>query len=190
MASILMVGMGPLLDTGVRNFGAPCLRTWQFAKPLIDAGHIVRLVTLPIHNPDDPDREKHALVSKSIEDFKYQALTSDEPDFALPVLTQVARSFAPDAIVAVNPRAAWFAAQIPMAKPLWVDLNGYELADRQGQAARVGDDQFITEAWQHESLVLRRADKISTVSRPHLYAILGEMASIGRLNRQIGRAHV
>ena len=57
------------------------------------------------------------------------------------------------------------------------------MAEKQGQAARTKCDDHLVEAWRKESLVARRADKLSTVSRPQLHALLGEMASIGRLNR-------
>ncbi|MBN1868494.1 glycosyltransferase [Candidatus Sumerlaeota bacterium] len=189
MAKLLVVGLGPLLEQGVRHFGGQCLRTWYFAKPLIDDGHTVRLVTLPIYDPDEPDMHKAALVRRSFEGFEYQAFTNSDFDFIHLALTQVARSLAPDGIVAVNVLAAWAAARLPVCVPLWADLNGYEMAEKQGQAARTGDDALLLDAWRREALVARRADKLSTVSRPQLHALLGEMASVGRLNRHTFHYH-
>lgn len=175
--------MGPLLDEEVRHFGGQCLRTWYFTKPLIDDGHSVRLLTLPIYNPEGESVEHAALVRRTCEGFDYQAYTAPNFAFIDETAAHVARSFAPDAIIAVNMVAAWVAARIPLCVPLWADLNGYEMAEKQAQAARIGSDEPLLEAWRKESLVARRADKLSTVSRPQLHALLGEMASIGRLNR-------
>jgi glycosyltransferase involved in cell wall biosynthesis len=189
MANLLVVGLGPLLDQNVRRFGGQCLRTWHFTKPLLDDGHSVRLVTLPLYDPDDPNMENAALVRRAYRDFEYQAFSNCDFDFIHRTLTELARSFAPDAIVGVNHLASWVAARLPLAVPLWADLNGYEMAEKQGQAACLGDDSVLAEAWRKESLIARRADKLSTVSRPQLHALLGEMAGLGRLNRHTFHYH-
>lgn len=189
MAKLLVVGLGPLLDQNVRRFGGQCLRTWHFTKPLLDDGHSVRLVTLPLYDPDDPNMENAALVRRAYRDFEYQAFSNCDFEFIHRTLTELARSFAPDAIIGVNHLASWVAARLPLAVPLWADLNGYEMAEKQGQAAGLGDDSVLTEAWRKESLIARRADKLSTVSRPQLHALLGEMAGLGRLNRHTFHYH-
>ena len=60
MAKLLVVGMGPLFEDGVRNFGAQGLRTWFFAKPLLD--NVIRIVgpgqaEFPIRGPMEKGRE-------------------------------------------------------------------------------------------------------------------------------------
>ena len=189
MSKLLVVGMGPLLDEGVRHFGGQCLRTWYFVRPLLDDGHTVRLVTLPIYDPDDPERDNAALVRRSYEGFEYQAFTNCDFEFIHHTLANVVLSLVPDALIAVNNLPAWVSARLPACMPLWADLNGYEMAEKQGQAARTGDDSPLMEAWRRESLVCRRADKFSTVSRPQLHALLGELAFVGRLNQHTFHYH-
>ncbi|HMX61502.1 MAG TPA: hypothetical protein PKD58_00375, partial [Candidatus Sumerlaeota bacterium] len=45
---IFVLGTGPLLESGARVMSGQCLRTWHFCKPLLDAGHAVELMTVPI----------------------------------------------------------------------------------------------------------------------------------------------
>lgn len=183
------MGMGPLLDEGVRHIGAHCLRTWSFVKPLLDDGHDVRLLTLPIFEPDNPAMHTAALTQRRCEGFEYGAFTNMNFDYIHETATHLARSFAPDAIVGVNIVPAWAAARLPVAVPMWADLYGYEMTEKQGRAARTGSDESLVEAWRNESLVARRADKLSTASRPQLHALLGEMASLGRLNQYTFHYH-
>jgi len=183
VSRLLVIGMGPLFDDEVRHFGGQGLRTWYFVGPLLADGHTVRLVTLPIHNPPDPASHRAVLVQRAYAGFEYEAFSVADFGFMHENLTQIARSFKPDAMLGVNMVAAWAAARLPVHAPLWADLNGYEMAEKQGQAARTGNDEPLMGAWRMESTVARRADKFSTVSRPQLHALLGEMACVGRLNQ-------
>lgn len=183
MSKLLVLGMGPLLEKGVRHFGAHCLRTWSFVKPLIDDGHEVRLLTLPIFDPDNPLMHTTGLTARSCEGFTYCSFNNMDFNYIQTTTTEMARSFAPDAIIGVNIVPAWAAAQIPLTVPLWADLYGYEMTEKQGRAARTESDEPLMEAWRRESVVARRADKLSTASRPQLHALLGEMAAIGRMSQ-------
>jgi glycosyltransferase involved in cell wall biosynthesis len=189
MSKLLLIGLGPLFEKGVRNFGGQCLRTWCFAKPLIDDGHQVLLITLPIYDPNDPAMHQAGLVRRQKDGLEYFAFTNLDFAFVQEHLLEVARSFKPDAIFAINSLPAWIASQLPLRVPLWTDLFGYEMAEKQGRAAWTGDTKALLRAWQVESLVARRADKLSTVSRPQLHALLGEMAGLGRLNQHTFHYH-
>ena len=188
MSKLLIIGMGPLFDKDITNFGGQCLRTWCLTQPLLQDGHAVRLVTLPINDPT-ADMSTAALVRRNCLDFEYQAFSNLDFHYIHTTLTDVARSFEPDAIVGINSIPAWVASQLPLRVPLWADLFGYEMAEKQGQAAVTESDQYLADAWRREALIARRADKISTVSRPQLHALLGEMASIGRLNQYTFQYH-
>ena len=186
MSKLLIVGLGPLFEHGVRYLGAQCLRTWCFVEPLLRDGHTVRLVTMPTADPRDVPP---ALIRLNFHGLEYQSFTNCDFPFIHETLTQVARSFAPDAMIAVNNLPAWIVARLPLCVPLWADLYGYQMAEKQGQAARTHDDDALVTAWKKEALTARRADKFSTVSRPQLHALLGEMASLGRLNQHTFRYH-
>jgi glycosyltransferase involved in cell wall biosynthesis len=189
MSKLLLIGFGPLLGKGVRNFGGQCLRTWCFAKPLMDDGHKVLLVTLPIYDPNDPAMHQAALVRRQGDGFEYLAFTNLDVPFIRQHLAGTVRAFEPDAIFSINTLPSWVAAQLPLRIPLWADLFGYEMAEKQGRATWTGDTEALLTAWRTESLIARRADKFSTVSRPQLHALLGEMAGLGRLNQHTFHYH-
>jgi glycosyltransferase involved in cell wall biosynthesis len=186
VSKLLIVGLGPLFEHGVRYLGAQCLRTWCFVEPLLRDGHTVRLVTMPTNDPRDV---QPALIRLNFHGLEYQSFTNCDFPFIHETLTQVARSFAPDAMIGVNNLPAWIVARLPLCVPMWADLYGYQMAEKQGQAARTHDDDALVPAWKKEALTARRADKFSTVSRPQLHALLGEMASLGRLNQHTFRYH-
>ncbi|NQU44578.1 glycosyltransferase [bacterium] len=188
MSKILVVGLGPLCEKGVRSLGAQCLRTWSFAETLLKDGHTVRLVTCPMAgDPHDPENNRPALVRHIHDGVEYQAFTNSDFDFIHRTLAQVARSFAPDAIVGVSNLPAWVAARLPLTAPLWADLYGYQMVEKQGQAARIDNDKVLVEAWRKEAIVARRADKLSAVSLPQFNALHGELAAVGRLNQHTFR---
>ncbi|MFP4379994.1 MAG: glycosyltransferase [Candidatus Sumerlaeia bacterium] len=190
MSKLLIIGMGPLIDKGVRDMGAQCLRTWCFVEPLLKDGHEIRLITLPnSDDPSDPGMKRTALARYQIEGFEYQGFTNSNFDFIHETLRQVARSFLPDAIIGVGNLCAWCAAQIPLPVPLWADMYGYQMTEKQSQANRIKDDSVLHAAWVKETSTARRADKFSASSLPHQYALLGEMASLGRLNQHTFHYH-
>jgi glycosyltransferase involved in cell wall biosynthesis len=189
MSKLLMVGIGPLFEKGVRNFGAQCLRTWFFAEPLIRDGHDIRLFTLPIPDPSNPDAGEAKLTERVCEGFTHHAFSNMDMDFIRWKLTEAAKEFQPDAFFGINIVPAWVCAQLPLRVPLWADLNGYEMAEKQGLAAHTGETACLLDAWRREASVARRADKLSTVSRPQLQALLGEMALVGRLNQYTFHYH-
>lgn len=180
MSKLLIVGLGPLPEKGERNFSGQCLRTWSFVEPLLRDGHAVRLVTLPIAELKGVPA---ALVRRKYEGLEYQSFTNSDFAFIHETLAQVARSFAPDALIGVNSLAAWVTAKLPLCVPMWADFYGYQMAEKQGEAARTQNDEVLFEAWKKEALTARRGDKFSTVSRPQMHALLAEMASQGRLNQ-------
>ncbi len=181
MSRLLIIGTGPLPADGERYLDARGLRTAQILRPLVDEEHDVHLVTIP---PFPPDDSKNSIEERKHEGLRYEALLTTNDAFIQEELARLARDVDADAIVAVGYDAAWHAARLPLRRPLWADLHRYAMSTHQGQSARRGDDGVLREAWRREAAVLRRADKCSAVSRPHLYAMLGEMGRLGRFNNQ------
>ncbi len=182
MTRILAIGAGPLLEPGVTKIGGQCLRTWHFVKPLLDAGHNVTLVTLPI-----PDRSAHApdppMVNKQYGNFTYSAVQTHDPREMLVLVRHLFNEYAPDCMLGINTVPSFIACQVPTHKPIWVDLNGYTMAEGQMRARRYNDDKDLKFFWTQEQTVVRRADKFSTVSTPQAHALIGELGLMGRLNR-------
>ncbi len=181
MSRLLLIGTGPLPADGERYLDARGLRTAQVLRPLADEAHDIHLATIPPFRPDDP---KNTIKEKKHDGLKYETFLTTDDKFIQEELARIARDIDADAIIAVGQDAAWHAARLPLRRPLWADLHRYAMSTHQGQSARRGDDGVLREAWRREAAVLRRADKCSAVSRPQLYAMLGEMGRLGRFNSQ------
>lgn len=182
MSRLLVIGTGPLLDEGVTFFSGQCLRTWHLVKPLLDAGHVIRLVTLPID-----DRATRGLTPAFPErthgGFRYLQSQTNDLDALLPALHRLCREGSAEAIVGINPFPAAVACRLASDLPLWADMNGYAPCEGQTRGRVHGDDVALEHFWEMEWDVVRRADKISCVTRRQMDATLGELAMAGRLNR-------
>ncbi len=183
MGRVMIVGYGPLPRAGLTYMAAPALRTRHFLKPILDAGHTVNLYTLPLKTPPGPEGEMSAMVPDSYEGLSCQRFTNHDGEFAVAQLTEQARQIKPDAIVGVNTFPSFVASRLPVRVPLWVDLNGFWMAEMQGKCRTEGSDHWLSYAWTVERTIVRRLDKFSAVSRPQLHAVLGELGSVGRLNQ-------
>lgn len=183
MSRVMIIGYGPLPKSGMPYISASSLRTRHFFKPILDAGHTVNLFTLPLPGTEGPEGKVAAMMPDNYEGLAYQRFTNHSGEFAIRALTEQVRQLKPDAIVGVNTYPSYIGAKLPTTIPLWADLNGYWMAEMQGQCWSEQDDARIEEYWAIERAIVRRLDKYSAVSRPQLHAVLGEMASVGRLNR-------
>ncbi|MEN6624954.1 MAG: hypothetical protein ABFD69_01865 [Candidatus Sumerlaeia bacterium] len=183
MARVMIIGYGPLPRPGLTYMAAPALRTRQFLKPILEAGHTVNLYTLPLKPDPGPGGDLSAMVPDSYEGLSFQRFTNSEPEFAVAQLTEQARQIKPDAIVGVNTFPSFVAARLPVRVPLWADLNGYWMAEVQGKCRAEASDNWLSYAWSVERTIVRRLDKFSAVSRSQIHAVTGELASVGRLNQ-------
>ena len=182
MSRIMVIGAGPLLQDDTRFFSGQCLRTLQFVEPLRQAGHGVELFTVPIF-VEPEERDRPPLTADCYGDFAYSRFhTSDETPL-LALLQDAVDRIGPDAIVGVNPYPAHLAGSLRTAAPIWCDMNGYAPIEGQTRARLVGDDACLGHFLRHEKTALRRGDRFSTVSARQKYALLGELALMGRLNR-------
>jgi glycosyltransferase involved in cell wall biosynthesis len=184
MSKILAVGTGPLLEKGVKKIGGQCLRTWHFVKPLLDDGHQVSLVTLPI-----PDREKppemfrESSEKRKIGNFSYISILKENPDFLYPFLSKKIQKENPDCIIGINTHPSGVAARVAGKKPLWSDLNGWAMAEAQICAHLNKDDSLLSHFWKDERDAVRRSDRFSTVTKNQKLALMGELAALGRFNQ-------
>jgi glycosyltransferase involved in cell wall biosynthesis len=183
MSRVMIIGYGPLPQSGMKYMSAPSLRTRHFLKPVLDAGHTVNLYLLPLPGTEGREGEVSAMVPDSYEGLALQRFTNHSGEFAIQTLTKQARQHKPDAIVGVNTYPSYVASMLATTLPVWGDLNGYWMAENQGRCRLDRNDDRLTESWAVERAIVRRVDQFSAVSRPQLHAVLGEMAATGRLNR-------
>lgn len=180
MAKIFLLGTGPLLEAGARVMSGQCLRTWHFAAPLLEAGHQVRLMTVPIpgatRDEVDPPVEQ-----ATYQGHRYQKLLSNAEHRVLELIR--AEALRADAVVGVNAWPAFLAARaLEGARvPFWADLNGWTMAEGQIRAATLGHDRDYGHFWRTEVRTLLVADFFSTVSQRQADALYGELATLGLL---------
>lgn len=173
MTRVLLIGSGPLPSSGPRELGFPQLRTRQFLRPLVEAGHEVLLASLVRR-----DLAKDAPADAS---FQQVVVHPDEPGRFLR-LRDLRREFAPEAVVTAGPF-------LPMAggaravgdEPLWVDVPGDPMAEAQAKALRSGSPDPIHRYRQLLGLALARGDRFSVISRAQRGTLIGALGLAGRL---------
>ncbi|MDI6783264.1 MAG: hypothetical protein QME64_04100 [bacterium] len=188
MSKILALGVGPLPFENQTKFYGSSIRTWHFVKPLLELGHEVCLIAMQLPDPYH-QLNLDKLIKRDITDFpkgakpwRYYSVDELSVFRDLNFLNQVHEEFQPDCLLGINTHAAWMTAQIKTNKPFWADLNGYSMAEAQVKSFQVQDDKWVRYFWNQEKTVINRADIFSTVSLPQKYALIGELATIRRLN--------
>lgn len=182
MTKVVLVGTGPLLEAGVTFFSGQCLRTWHLAKPLIDQGAEVTIFTLPIddrgYDPAKPPPPGRPWRGATVFEMGTNHLET-----AVNRIREFTHADHTDLLVGVNPHPSLVACLARDDLPVWADMNGYAPCEGQTRGRVYGNDDALEHFWEMEWGVVRRADKISCVSRRQMDATLGELALAGRLNR-------
>ena len=181
MTRILILGAAPLPFEPQRRQYAANLRTWHFTRPLLDAGHQIRLIggRLPKTYPEGADP-----ISLTHRDgLEYYSL-SGELFHDQGYIQQLADEFDPEAILGINTHPSARVVLIDTERPIWCDLNGWIMAEAQTKSYVYDDDRYLSHFWNMEREVLDRADVISTVSEAQAHATVGELALRGRLGRK------
>ncbi len=176
---ILLLGTGPLLEPGTRVMSGQCLRTWHFTAPLREAGHEVRLLTVPIPNTTRDEAPVPVEPAEYL-GFGYRKFLSNDAARILPLIREEIAAFKPDALIGVNAYPAFLLALLDTGIPFWADLNGWTMAEGLIRSAALGHANDFGHFWRIEALPVLRADAFSTVTDRQGYALLGEMAMLGR----------
>ncbi|MFH1584369.1 MAG: glycosyltransferase [Actinomycetota bacterium] len=181
MAKIMIFGNSPLPFENEKKLSALGKRTWQITKPLIDDGHKVCLMCMRV--PDAYEqKDLQDLIVKKEEKFLYYSLSEDEFRKQKSLLN-IYNDFLPDCIVSTNIFPCYQAVNLGVEKPLWADLFGHAMAEAQAKAAVDKSDEFLYSYWNQEKNIIEKADIFSYVSTSQLLATIGELGTIGRLNR-------
>ncbi len=173
---VLLIGQGPLPIEGSEKNNAPGFRVWHFGRALAEAGNQVRLVGL---NPDPTfTTQSPRQLQTNLLYYPTSEVDITQNDFLAKLITEDK----PDALVGASVWPSYLAAlYLPQDIPFWADLFGSPLAEAQAKAALYNDDTLIEPFARFEQTVLGRADIFSTVSTPQQYALVGELAMLGRL---------
>jgi len=176
MARILVLGSAPLPFMNAKRLYGPGIRTWQFASPLLEEGHEVRIVAgqAPQSGLDDQvglERDRLSVVCLPQADFE-----------AVDPVRKVLDGFRPDALVAAGYGASSVAVRLGIERPLWADFFGDPMAEAQALAQVLRDDNMVFRVWSYVAPVLERGDSFSVVSERQKCALIGQLAARGRLN--------
>jgi glycosyltransferase involved in cell wall biosynthesis len=180
MKNLLIIGNSPLPSENTKSRPAAGLRTNQFLVPLLE-GFKVTLVTVAMPECYDENEDEKEISHN--ENFQHIRISKNNPNLAKR-LQEIHDQIHPDAIISVNTHPSFLATQIESPAPLWADLNGWCMAEAQAQAHKLDSNDYLPHYFEMERAILRRADKISCVSEAQKYAVLGELASLGRLNNE------
>ncbi|MFH0793407.1 MAG: hypothetical protein V2A74_05180 [bacterium] len=188
MARILLFGTVPLPhEPGESSFG-PGLRTYQFLKPLREAGYEIGLVGLRAAGTFSnitQDRVDGPLPGGGMRyNLSYEAFHRTD------VVRRIAEDFKPDAVFGVGSvLPCYMATRVGDRWPVWVDLFGDPITELQAKAALIRSDQDNTElfhVWKMLKTTLRDADKYSSLSRAQGHAVVGQLGLEGRLSGTTG----
>ena len=180
MTKVLVCGLCPLpFENTLRSFG-PGIRTWQFAKSLAEAGHQVHLLAMKI--PSGYEGEE-ALPTESHSGVDIERIEDNEFFDATQIAARI-ETLQPDVLVGATIYGSNVLALTRPEQPFWADQFGHVMAEAQAKAMLEGKNWPIEHFWKLLEPVLRRADKISGVSRRQRYATIGELGVLGRLGSE------
>ncbi|MEA3304981.1 MAG: hypothetical protein U9Q15_04605 [Patescibacteria group bacterium] len=204
---LLIIGSGPMLiEKGIVGT-ALGLRSWHILKPLMDSGDFeidMFNIIFPEKYPEDHPIHKQHTSPAEIQNSFLDILPDLGPGLSITninkdlgntkkTLQRKLDSKNYNAIISINTHPSFIASKLKRTCPLWSDLNGWVMGEAQAQAGAWNDDSMLPKLWQMEQAIIQSADHFSTVSLPQKYALIGELASIGRLNSKTNNyefAHV
>ena len=184
MARVTLLGMAPLPFEEAPRHHAPGIRSWQLARPLLGAGHRVRLLLCryaEAYAPGTPERSEAPVPEGDGVIVRLGAAAFDGDALA----REIAREPV-DLMVGASVRPSARAAALAGEVPLWVDLFGSTMAEGQAKAMLHGDDDLLLDYFREEVACLVRGDRFSAVSHAQEAALWGELGLAGRLNAVTG----
>ena len=188
MKHILLLGVGPLpfyKSDKMYGFG---IRAWQFALPLLKAGHRITLVTFEFGVSRESDiKVIYEHNPSSLGPIEHISLPEPSPrnlNILLTRLEEIIKNHKPDAIVAAGSTITTnLAASINTQLPIWMDMFGDLFAEVQAKSPFIDSKDQMDFFHQVLSRVLLRGDRFSVVSEMQRGAAMGQLGLMGRLNQ-------
>jgi len=191
---IMILGMSPMpFENHIKVYGTG-IRTWQFARPLLEKGHGLCIVGYAIPSAYAQDFRSMSIKQQQYGPYRFEYHILKKDDFEnIGLVTGIAAGFRPDCLVGCTFYPSYAASGLKNAlaaagegvktPPLWADLFGHVMAEAQARAFTDGDDAPLFHYWNSEYSILQEADIFSCVSERQEYATIGELGAAGRLNR-------
>ncbi|MBI4235585.1 hypothetical protein HY604_04785 [Candidatus Peregrinibacteria bacterium] len=182
MLKIVIVGNGPLPDEKSKSRPAAGLRTYQFLTAIRESGLAFNLSLIKIAMPECYDEVP--IYSQAGGKNGCKEFTISKNDSSLTAkLQKIIDEISPDVLISVNTYPSYLASKLKFHAAFWVDLNGWIMAEGAIQASVSGTNAYLPHYYRMEKSILKKADKISTVSASQRGAVLGELAFLGRINK-------
>ncbi len=185
MRTVTLLGTGPLPIERDSYIYSSSNRTWQIARALLDAGHRVHVIAFRLTRVRDGQRivdtERRAFTEGAFSLDSVEEVTHFRND---EFLRERIREVGTNLLVGVNSFPAGRACELGLDLPLWADMNGFNMGEVQIRAHLTHNDDAISHGWHEESMALSRADVFSSASARQRYALIGELAAIGRLRAE------
>ncbi|HOE62578.1 MAG TPA: glycosyltransferase [Candidatus Sumerlaeota bacterium] len=180
---VIVVGVGPVpRDGALTKVYAPGLRLFAFSQYIHEAGFRV-IMGERMFESEHKESTGEPLPWET-------RLLSFDGDECADAIAEWAQREKPIAIVSttdvINRAAARAKVQIEpksAAPPLWLDINGHPMAERQELSRVHSSDAGLIEQWKYLIPALLAGDHFSVCSTPQKYALIGELGALGRLNQ-------
>ncbi|MCX7767008.1 MAG: hypothetical protein N2246_09935, partial [Candidatus Sumerlaeia bacterium] len=183
---IAIIGTAPLPIENEQITTGPGIRTWQFAKMSAKVAGEVLLVCLRNEGAYLSLPPKKLYQSVIFNKIKYYNLHYDVFTDGTTIKNLIA-TFKPEVIAGVGTiLPASTAVDLQEYAPVWVDFFGDALTEIQAKAQiyqEVDTDTELFHVWKLYRKALTLADKFSVVSSAQRFAVIGQLALCGRLNR-------
>lgn len=180
MTRVLVAGLAPLpFEETPKSYG-PGIRTWQIARGLAAAGHEVEVIAMRIGDAY-PGGE---FEERSIHDGIEIRRVDDHAFLRGAAVADAVEACRPQALVGATVYGSFAIVRSAAQTPFWADQFGQVMAEAQAKAALDGDNRVLSYFWGLIEPVVKRADKLSVVSKRQRYAAIGELGALGRLTAE------
>ncbi len=188
MKHVLLIGVGPLPfyeSDYLYGFG---IRAWQFALPILKAGHRITLITCEFSvTRESAVQIRYQTYPSVYGPIEHIALPEPHPrntNILLTRIEEIIRTHDPDLIVAAGSSISTnLAALLDTDLPIWMDMFGDLFAEVQAKSPFSRNDEEIDFFHRNLSRILLRGDRFSVVSEMQRGAAIGQLGLLGRLNR-------
>ena len=172
MATVVLIGNGPLPYSEANYVSFPQLRFEQFLRGLLVGGHIVRVVSVE-SKPVVTDIEGDGWVGIAVE--------AESAGWVEKTLAFIAK-FEPECVIAAGPyNSVRLATLVCGELPLWVDIPGDPFAEAQVKDTLNSSVAATATMAAAYSASFARGDRFSAISSSQRAALLGQLGICGRL---------
>jgi len=182
MSKVFMIGFS--LPSGINEnerIQAYNLRAQQFVEAIRSDGHDIVFAARPQphYERTNPPEAVHS----------YHEIDISQPGWHRRI-SRLVKDTRPDCCVTCDFFSSYAATFIDWKIPLWMDINGDPIAEKQAQLHSECSDRGLSAPPTMEARVLQKGDKFSTCSSPQKYAMIGKLGLNGRLNRHTFGYHL